>query len=1192
MGPVEHNLTSFNDISALKQLYISTGGNNWIWKGAYWNFSAVAPNPCGGWQGITCDSNSRVIKISLSGVKMGGTLPPHLGNITLLQQLSLSKNKLFGEIPKTISSLVSLQSLDLSGNLFQTTLPSQIGDLSSLTNLNINTNKFFGLLPNTMDRLINLKLIDISLNAFTGTLPSSIYTLKYLSMYENKIRGVIPSSIGLRTKLIYLGLYSNVLTGTIPSELGALSLMQYFRTFNNSLTGRIPASLAGMTGSIIIRVNNNSHTGPMPSISNMPNLLYLDFQFNRHTGTLPPLYSNLTSLQYLYVHNNHIHGTIPSEYGLLKNIKYIRLNDNSLTGTLPSSFTLLKNLQVLLVQRNKLFGSPVQAFDETKQFNIQNIDLSENGFSGSLPSNIFLLNGIKTFGATQNCFVGSIPHTICSANSMQILSLNGLRGGSGCLVSIPLFYLTADVSKTIVGDVPECIWNLGNLTTLSMSGNGLTGQLYTPSIYSKLRSVSLSSNQLIGTIPISFQKWPFSNLDLSNNKITGTWSEVPQNYQTNTTVLRLNINRISGAMPIEFREARNIEVLSGNTFSCSDGLPIYDPRYNSYVCGSSNLDNSLYVFAGSIFVSIVFFLLTILIWRIKPDPNSNNSKSTFSFHDLGFIHTFKELYLWYSKTGDHIKSLGQENIPALYEFYTIISEMRKITFITICVILLICLPVYPALKLYIDNGSSSTIDYQYNWRVSIVFMSGIGPAIVLVILWNIVVMVFVYYLYNAAKKHKYSSLFLSRTRRSMSHNPRLAAIVAAKVRESVNLVMRISRNFIAVFIFFVNLIAIFIENGIFIRVQQSDYPSSWKTGAQFLKAFADTLWLYFITDLISRLFKNRATFIWYRILIFLTNNVVAPFVVSMAIADTCFKEVFVPATSVQTSYNFVACLFFSFNIDTSQLSCTQFGQLGPIESSYTPSFIYNNGCSSSILTTYIPVYIYTYSISAFIAPFLRFIWPSCMDMRYFPEFVRINALMGLLWPKHAEEVRSYLFFADYFVIDLLGDITLLLTFGLASPPLAVCISANIIINAIIIQVLIGRYLHIISMKFQPPTTNTVTESSNVIPYEKDDREMSISVPQHENDHTGGLEEACADCFGGLLQCLFMIILSTALFQGIVLLDIVDDGKSIENSFWPSLVVIIIAVVWRVVRLCWRASNEHNKEQKPIPNKVFIDAVST
>eukprot|EP01033_Poteriospumella_lacustris_P019061 gene19062-13755_t len=89
----------------------ATNGPKWRWKlpflvyGTEWNFSIPNYNPCGGWQGVTCNSNCKlsacnVIKLQLNNYEMDGPVTSSLSSLTSLTTLAFVSNKgLRGVIP-------------------------------------------------------------------------------------------------------------------------------------------------------------------------------------------------------------------------------------------------------------------------------------------------------------------------------------------------------------------------------------------------------------------------------------------------------------------------------------------------------------------------------------------------------------------------------------------------------------------------------------------------------------------------------------------------------------------------------------------------------------------------------------------------------------------------------------------------------------------------------------------------------------------------------------------------------------------------------------------------------------------------------------------------------------------------------------------------------------------------------------
>ena len=79
-------------------------------------------DPCGGWAGVTCDSNrpSGVVRLALPGASIFADLfgvLPGLAQLYTLQALDLSANSLYSSIPSRIAQLSSLTSLMLGERL-------------------------------------------------------------------------------------------------------------------------------------------------------------------------------------------------------------------------------------------------------------------------------------------------------------------------------------------------------------------------------------------------------------------------------------------------------------------------------------------------------------------------------------------------------------------------------------------------------------------------------------------------------------------------------------------------------------------------------------------------------------------------------------------------------------------------------------------------------------------------------------------------------------------------------------------------------------------------------------------------------------------------------------------------------------------------------------------------------------------
>ena len=110
-------------------------------------------DPCSWWAGIYC-RNGAVISLDLSGFMLTGEIPPELGNLTNLEQLSLTGSDLTGEIPPELGNLTDLTMLRLSANDLTGQVPPELGNLTNLRGLNLRNNpELSGVLPEAFSNL-------------------------------------------------------------------------------------------------------------------------------------------------------------------------------------------------------------------------------------------------------------------------------------------------------------------------------------------------------------------------------------------------------------------------------------------------------------------------------------------------------------------------------------------------------------------------------------------------------------------------------------------------------------------------------------------------------------------------------------------------------------------------------------------------------------------------------------------------------------------------------------------------------------------------------------------------------------------------------------------------------------------------------------------------------------------------------
>ncbi|MDE5120130.1 MAG: putative Ig domain-containing protein, partial [Trichodesmium sp. St19_bin1] len=151
------NPLNTNDYAALKALYESTNGDNWLNNEGWseWDFSnSTSPNAfiVNNWHGVTVKGN-RIKDLSLYENQLTGEIPEELGNLSNLDLLNLEQNQLTGNIPEELSNLSNLRILWLSENQLTGEIPEQLGNLSNLQVLDLYDNQLIGKIPDSINNL-------------------------------------------------------------------------------------------------------------------------------------------------------------------------------------------------------------------------------------------------------------------------------------------------------------------------------------------------------------------------------------------------------------------------------------------------------------------------------------------------------------------------------------------------------------------------------------------------------------------------------------------------------------------------------------------------------------------------------------------------------------------------------------------------------------------------------------------------------------------------------------------------------------------------------------------------------------------------------------------------------------------------------------------------------------------------------
>lgn len=419
------------DSLALVAFHQATGGTNWTNQ---WDLN----QPMSTWYGVVTNEDGCVTELQLDNNSLTGSLPPEIGDLTELIDLSLFSNFISGDIPGQIGNLHNLKYISLQANFFTGGIPYQIGYLSNLEHLSLGNNTLDGTIDSRIGDLTKLRHLILDNNELVGTIPATLGNLPELDvllLFNNQLTGSIPPELGQATKLTNLFLQNNQLTGSIPAELGQLSILRYIAVQENQLTGSIPAQLGGIPTLLEIKLNDNQLTGCFPS--SLSSYCNIDYDFSNNVnlpgggdfaafcsgqlGSCIASCRNTDSLALVALYNStsgiiwqnkwDLATPINTWYGITTNaegcVTEINLASNGLYGILPpeiGDFSSLTRLDLSLTQIHDALPEALEGLATLEVLNLGHCQLS-----GSLPNALGNLPNLTELYLENNMLSGCYP---------------------------------------------------------------------------------------------------------------------------------------------------------------------------------------------------------------------------------------------------------------------------------------------------------------------------------------------------------------------------------------------------------------------------------------------------------------------------------------------------------------------------------------------------------------------------------------------------------------------------------------------------------------------------------------------------------------------------------------------------------------------------------------------------------------
>ncbi|RZB61527.1 Receptor-like protein EIX2 isoform B [Glycine soja] len=571
----------------------------------------------------------------------GRGIPEFLGSLTNLRYLDLSYSDFEGKIPTQFGSLSHLKYLDLCGNLYlQGSIPLQLGNLSQLQHLDLRGNQFEGNIPSQIGNLSQLQHLDLRGNQFEGNIPSQIGNLsqlQHLDLRGNQFEGNIPSQIGNLSQLQHLDLSYNSFEGSIPSQLGNLSNLQKLYLGGPALKiddgDHWLSNLISLTHLSFHSISNlNTYHSFFQMIAKLPklrelslidcslsdhfilslrpskfnfssSLSRLDLSWNSFTSSMILQWlSNVTSnLVELDLSGNLLEGSTSNHFGRVMNsLEHLDLSNNIFKGDDFKSFANICTLRSLYATENNFSEDLPSILHNLSsgcvRHSLQDLDLSYNQITGSLPD-LSVFSSLKTLVLKQNQLSGNIPEGIRLPFHLESLSIQ---------------------SNSLEGGIPKSFGNSCALRSLDMSGNNLNKEL------------SVIIHQLSGCARFSLQE-----LNIGGNQINGTLSDLSIFSALKT--LDLSENQLNGKIPESTKLPYLLESLSIGSHSLEGGIPKSfgnSCALRSLDMSGNNLNKELSVIIHQLSGCARFSLQELNIGGNQINGNNLNKELSVIIHQL------------------------------------------------------------------------------------------------------------------------------------------------------------------------------------------------------------------------------------------------------------------------------------------------------------------------------------------------------------------------------------------------------------------------------------------------------------------------------------------------------------------------------------------------------------------------------
>lgn len=493
--------------------------------------------------------------------------------------------------------------------------------------------------------MVNLNQLDLSFNLIgSESITSSFYlpSLAGLSMCGNLLT-TFSQHIALISTLTCLDLRFNQIS-FLPEEMKQLSNLKIMRLNSNKFQ-KISDVFSHLVNLEDLDLSYNELEA-LENNFNLINLTSIDLHSNK-INLIDPIIGKMLKLRDIYLSCNCL-TNIPSSFGKLSSLKNLILNQNKLTTIDSSIFETLGQLISLNLSYNDLedipntlfnltslgrldfSGNLIKKFPETLNLsNLKNLwilDLADNAFE-EFPTQILTISSLTSLNIFSNN-IKSIP-----SNIIELQRLSSFNFGYNKIFDLPeefknlssLTYLRFE--GNLFEKLPSCIFQITSLKTLSISSNRKI-----ISIPSEIKNLNLSSffascNQISSIDDHFCEQVSLTELDLSHNKI----NSLPNSWGNLASLTDIDLSgNLLSKLPDSFQNLRSISQLK-ISFN-------YNLNYNDYISFKQKNNLSYFVSFSSTKKASLFYLKKEYSYKkntqkIVVDSNQVNNSLNYINHN-------------------------------------------------------------------------------------------------------------------------------------------------------------------------------------------------------------------------------------------------------------------------------------------------------------------------------------------------------------------------------------------------------------------------------------------------------------------------------------------------------------------------------------------------------------------------------